>query len=329
MMFYALAICVCLAALFMVLAGASLASRMLSRTIAAIARSRRPAAAANLLFAVRALPSFLAVSLTLGLALPAFLKFEPRGTGEAMSARLLLLSAAGAIVLIVMAVRCLRILRSTAQTEKVWRTGGAGRKVSVAGSQVSLHYVESSPALLAVTGFFRPRIFVAEEIAQLLSPNELSAALAHEMAHVTFFDNLKQLVLKVSRLPNWLGGSTLDRAWLSISEVAADEAALASGASALDLASALVKLSALKRNGPAAEHVAASHLLPDLGGSALEMRVARLQRALENATVASEIGSRPQRWRFLAFIMLPALAYVAAVSSLLPAIHEALEFLVR
>ncbi len=329
MMFYALAICVCLAALFLVLACATVVSRALSRTVAAMVHSRTPATAANMLFALRALPLLLALGLTLGLVLPAFLKFEPRATGEALSARLLLLSLAGAMVLVAMTVRGLRLLHATAQAERTWRRGCAERTVNIAGCQVSLHYVAGAPALLAVTGFFRPRIFVAEEAARLLSPGELSAALAHEMGHASFFDNLKQFVLKITRLPRWLRGSAEDAAWLSVSEVAADEAALARGASPLDLAAALVKLSTLKRDCLLHDQVAASHLLPEMAGSALEMRVARLQRALENAPVPSEIVARPRLWRSLAFIVLAILAYVAAFSSLLPAIHEALEFLVR
>ncbi len=330
MMFYTLAICVFLAGLFLVLAFALPASRALRRMAATMVRSRTPAAAANVLFAIRILPLFLALGVSLGLILPAFLRFEPRTTSEAMSARLFLLSFAGALVLTMLAVRGLRVLRATARVERGWRARGEEQRVNVAGSEIPVHYVDGAPALLAVTGFFRPRIFVAREVCRLLSRDELFAALAHEMAHVGFSDNFKQFLLRLTRLPRWLGGTAMeDAAWVTVSELAADEAALAGGASALDLASALVKMSALKTDRPVGSQVAASHLLPDLPGPALEMRVAHLHRLLEDEIAGPKVLPRPKPWPKLIAILLAMMAYVAAVSTLLPSIHKALEFLVR
>jgi BlaR1 peptidase M56 len=328
MMFYLLAICVCLAVLFLLLAGASLIVWTLRGMVATALRSWRPAAAARVLFAVRVLPFFLALGLTLGLALPAFLKYEPRSSGETMSTRLLLLAAAGAIALMVMAVRGWRVLWATVSTERRWRAGGEECRVNVGGAQLPLHYVDGPSGLLAVTGFFRPRIFVAKDVAQMLSSDELSAALAHEIAHVHFYDNLKQLLLKITRPPRWLGGANMDDAWTNISEVAADEAALVGGASALDLAAVLVKMVAFQRDGATAEQVAASHFLPHGTGSALEMRAARLRKALQDELTEPKIKSGGKHWPIIATIVLPA-AYAATIITLLPAVHEALELLVR
>jgi Peptidase family M48 len=328
MMFYILAICVCLAVWFLALIGASLIVWTLRGTVAAVLRSWAPATAARVLFAVRVLPCFLALGVTLGLALPAFLKYEPRSSGEAMSARLLLLAAAGAVALIVMAVRGLRVLWATASTERRWRAGGEEYRVNVGGSQFPLHYVDGPSGLLAVTGFFRPKVFVATEVAQMLSRDELSAALAHEVAHVHFYDNLKQLLLKITRPPRWLAGADLDDAWTNISEVAADEAALAGGASALDLAAALVKMVAFQKGGATPGQVAVSHFLPHGTGSALEMRAARLRKVLQGELTEPKVKSGGKHWPVIGMILLPA-AYVAAIITLLPAVHEALEFLVR
>jgi Zn-dependent protease with chaperone function len=326
MMFYLLALCVCLAVLFLALAGASLLVWTLRGMIAAMLRSWAPAPAARLLFAVRVLPFFLALGLTLGLALPAFLNYEPRSSGETMSARLLLLSVAGAVTLMVMAVRGWRVLWATVRAEQRWRAGSEEYWINAGGSQLPLHYVDGPSGLLAVTGFFRPKVFVAKDVAQMLSPDELSAALAHEVAHMHFYDNLKQLLLKITRPPRWAGGVDMDDAWTNVSEVAADEAALARGASALDLAAALVKMGALQRAGTTGERIAASHLLPI--GSAVEMRVARLQKALQGELAEPKIKSGGKHWRIIGTIMLPA-AYVATIITLLPTIHEALELLVR
>jgi hypothetical protein len=325
MMFYVLAICVCLAVLFMALSGASLLVWALRDMIAARLRSWTPATAARVLFAVRVLPFFLALGFTLGLALPAFLKYEPHSSGESMSARLLLLSAAGAIALMVMAVRGLRVLWATVRTERRWRAESEEYRINAGGSQLPLHYVDGRSGLLAVAGFFRPRIFVAKKVAQTLSPGELSAALAHEVAHVCFYDNVKQLLLRITRPPRWLVGADMDDAWMNLSEVAADQAALAGGASALDLAAALVKMVALQ-GCTTGEEMAASHLLPI--GSAVEMRIARLQQALEGELTGPSIKSGGKHWRIIGMMLLPA-AYVAIILTLLPAVHEALELLVR
>jgi Zn-dependent protease with chaperone function len=159
--------------------------------------------------------------------------------------------------------------------------------------------------------------------------------LAHELAHVRFFDNLKRLLLKITRPPNWMGGTAVDSAWTGVSEVAADEAALAAGTSPLDLASALVKIVTLKRHGGVRNEndnedaLAASHLVPQAGGSSLATRIERLQGALCGSSVESKIRSTRKGWKIAGVVALTLALYVAVFSTLLPAIHEALEFLVR
>jgi Zn-dependent protease with chaperone function len=331
MMFSMLAACVCLAALFLVLFATSVMGLPLLR-IAVRRWSVDSASAANLLFAGRVFPMLLSITVTFGLALPAFLRFEPRSTGEVMGVKLLLLAAAGGLTLVAMFMRGIRILGATASTVALWRARSEERLVNVGNSPVCVNFVSGgAPALLAVTGFFRCKIFVAEEAAGTLSAEELSAALAHELAHVSFLDNLKRLLLKITRPPRWTGGAALDHAWMSASEVAADEAALAQGVSPLDLASALVKMVALKKRGTALDddELAASHLVPDAVGSSLAMRIDCLQRAMTNDLAETNRKSAPKAWRSLAVTALFFALYVTAASTLLPAIHEALEFLVR
>src|SRR5215471_16007093 len=144
-MFYALGITVCLAMLFLAMAGTVLLwlplCRLLSSLIERIANSAKPRTAANFLFIVRSLPLFLAAAVTVGFALPAFLEFEPRTTGEAMSTKLALLSAAGAFILAAMAVRGLRVLRATTRTEKSWRERSSSDAAHITGSRVPLYFV--------------------------------------------------------------------------------------------------------------------------------------------------------------------------------------------
>lgn len=193
--------------------------------------------------------------------------------------------------------------------------------------RVPVYRVENGASLLAVTGIFRPRIFVTREITEALSPDELRAALAHEMAHVSSFDNLKQLLLKITRAPHWLKALyKADAEWTSASELAADYGALAEGASVLDLSSALIKVGRLKRPLAGREPVA-SHLVPTACSGALETRVTCLSEMLEGTAAAPAHGVKHNSM-FLPVVITLAL-YLACVHAALPAVHEALEFLVR
>jgi Zn-dependent protease with chaperone function len=331
MTFYALALLISLAVWFLVISTTSLLGWPLRRILfgksAVTGRrmERSPAALADTLFVLRTAPLFLALILAAGIALPAFLENEPHSTGEPISMKLWLLAFAGAIVLAVVTSRGLSMLWATVRVESRWRAHSPN-ELKIPGVGARVYCVESESPLLAVTGVFRPRIFVAREVVRVLSPGELRAAVAHEMDHVRRLDNLKQFLLNLTRAPRWLGGSQ-DFSWTLASEVAADAGALARGASALDLASALVKVAALKRGPALGARIAASHLLPDLPGSPLAARVQRLQQVLEDDGSPCE-PARPS-WKMVLLVALPVLLYLAAVSAVLPAVHEGLEFLVR
>jgi Zn-dependent protease with chaperone function len=333
MSFYALALSVSLAVWFLAMAGASLLGLPLGRILRSTVHfapslDQSPGAIADVLFAIRTLPLSLALVFTVGFALPAFLRHEPHAIGEPISMKLWLLASAGALLLAVMIGRGVRMLLATSQVENRWLANSRPHMIDIAGNKARLHCVDSDSPLLAVTGFFRARIFVAREVLRLLSPGELEAAVAHEMDHVRRFDNVKQFVLKITRPPRWLGGSQ-DSSWTQVSEVAADAGALDHGASALDLAAALVKIGALKRGPVLGDQIAASHLIPDLPGSPLEARVMRLERILDNNPGSRRCAATRGPWRAILLVALPVLIYVAAVSAVLPAVHEALEFLVR
>ena len=192
---------------------------------------------------------------------------------------------------------------------------------------VPVYRVENGAPLMAVTGIFRPRIFVAREITETLSQDELRASLAHEMAHVSSFDNLKQLLLKITRAPRWLKAlHNADAEWTSASEIAADHDALAEGASVLDLSSALIKVGRLNRPLAGREAVA-SHLVPTACGSSLENRVTCLSEMLEGTGAAPARGVK--RGHLVLPVIIALAAYLACINTVLPAVHEALEFLVR
>lgn len=326
-MFYELGLFLCLAVLFIVMVGASLVSAAALWAATRSSKLLAPISRANLLFALRVLPLFIAALFTLGFALPAFLRFEPRSSGEAITWHLLVLAALGAVLLAAISLRALTVLRATSRAQRLWLSNAQPMKITDVLLPV---YCTAAPSpLLAVTGILRPRIFVARAVAEVLSARELSAAIAHEMAHVSALDNLKQFVLKIIRPPRWLNiFSRSDAAWLNASEMAADEGALAHGASSLELSSALVKVGRMSRQFSVNSLVAASHLLPATAESSLAMRVTHLQNLLESDAQPVSRRSTGAAFWIVSFAAL-ALSYLVCMNAILPWMHEALEFLAR
>jgi len=327
-MFYILCFALCLAVWFIVLSGMSMLCTWGARLLRPLVYSSTSAHTANRLFAIRVLPLFFACLVTFGFALPAFVKFEPRSTGEMISLRLFALGGLGALALIVMGVRAARMVRATALVQEQWRR--CSEKLACKGTDVPVYCLNGQRAVLAALGIFKPEIFVSRDVAQLLSPEELSAAIAHERAHVRSFDNLKQLLLKITRPPFWLSSFRLtEAAWINASEVAADEAALTIGASPLDLSAALVKVARLTSRPVVSEAIAASHLLPAACGSAMEARMSHLQELLEDKSSACPVETQSGKSRMLLSLVLLAIGYGISVNAVLPWVHEALESLVR
>ncbi|HEV2990254.1 MAG TPA: M56 family metallopeptidase [Candidatus Angelobacter sp.] len=318
-MFYTLCVALCLAVLFIVMTSAGMVCSVCFRLLKPMLRLLPPRLAAKLLFTIRALPLLLAVLVTFGLVLPAFLKFEPRSTGELMGSPLLGLAILGAFVLLVIVARGVRLISATRQLQKQWQA--VATRLRIPDIKVPVYQVERAITLLAVSGMFRPKIYVSRQVAATLTSAELSAALIHETAHVTSFDNLKQFVLRITRL-----SSKADVEWMNASEIAADEAALAGGASVLDLSSALIKVGRLGRSVSQQDAIVACHLLPEAAGS-MEMRVTHLQKLLEGNCQPPRASEH--KYVGLYSFLLLLIAYAACVNAILPWIHEALEFLVR
>lgn len=325
-MYYALCLALCLAVMFLVATGTLMICMAGLRYLDL--RRVSPSMRASILFMIRALPVALAAIVAFGFALPAFLRFEPESSNEFVGTRLLALASMGAFLLAAMLVRAIRILLATMILRNQW--SARCERLAVANVDLPVYCIEGSGTWMAVIGIFRPRIYIARRFAQALSKDELSAALAHEMAHVRSFDNFKQFFLKITRPPRWLNIFRItDAAWTNASEIAADESALKSGASALDLSSALVKAGRLGANAAMCDAVAASHLLPAVTQSAFEVRVAHLQDLLEERPQPAVTLSGLERHGAMLLWASLALAYAASFHAVLPWFHEALEFLVQ
>jgi Zn-dependent protease with chaperone function len=331
-MFYLLSISLCCAVLFIVLAGTSVLCMWVGRLFRQSASFLAPATIANLLFTIRILPALLASLVTFGFVLPSLLKFEPRSTSELVGWPLLGLAVLGASALVMMSVRAATIVRSTRLVGASWRRHS--KKFLLENIDVPIYCLDDAGAgpdsVLAVLGFLRPKIFVARQVVDTLTQAELLAAVEHERAHVRSFDNLKQLALKVTRMPDWLNLSGIpNSAWTNACEIAADETALASGASVLDLSGALIKVAALGSQSRLGEKVAASHLVLVESGTSLQARVDRLQKILEGNGSARRACPRNRGGKMSLSLVVTAIAYATCVNALLPWVHEALEGLVR
>jgi len=229
--------------------------RMLRKRLAAL----HPALAADLALLLEIGPLFAALLVPALFIIPGFLKWEPANSSESIPLLVRLLAALAAAMLSVAAIRFGRMMvLHFSFVRELKRT---------------LH--SRLRPLIAVTGFLRSRIHVSQSATEMLPAEELSAVLAHERVHIARRDNLRELLARVtaSLRPDLAAFRELDRARLLWAEQAADAAASSTRQTALDLASALVRLA---RVAVPPSNAMATFLIPDASASVIEARVRRL-----------------------------------------------------
>jgi Zn-dependent protease with chaperone function len=69
---------------------------------------------------------------------------------------------------------------------------------SIASRRVRI--LDDDAAVLCTVGFLRPRVLVSRGALENMEAEELSAAFAHELAHILYFDNLKRALLEAACL---------------------------------------------------------------------------------------------------------------------------------
>jgi len=161
--------------------------------------------------------------------------------------------------------RALRAARLTNRAVRHWSSTPSG------GSQTNaatLSAARGAPALMLV-GVCRPKVMVSDMATAVLSDNELRVAVRHELGHRRSWDNLKKLLINATPFP---GMSGIEQAWREATELAADDSAVETRQDALDLATALLKLS--RSANQWIEPKLASGLV--CGSSAITVRVHRL-----------------------------------------------------
>jgi Zn-dependent protease with chaperone function len=327
MMFYLLGVALCCAVLFLLVSLGTLVSTALSRMASArlrrVHRNRLP----GVLFLIHLAPFLIAFAVVVGFVLPAFVALEPSSTGEGLNPWLALAAVLGAGILLGISGRLLKTLIATSRQQNQWLREAQ----PLHGDNRSVFVLPATEPVMAVTGLLEPKIFVSRSIVSSLSEEELAAALSHEFAHVQARDNVKQLLLRITQLPGRFGVSSRLKTWICATEILADRTAIAGGTSAYDLASALVKVARLSAGARPLPAMVASHLVPDCAGSAVASRVLQLREILDEPAPTStspvlKTNAIAMKW----LVVAGAIAvYLLSLNSLLPHIHEALEWLVR
>lgn len=244
---------------------------------------------AKILFGLRIFPVAAALIFVLAFIVPAYVLHEPEDSGEVVSTKLALIAILCLAGAFIAGFRVFKTWLVTRRLVRNWLLNST--EITVAGVGLPIRRIEHSFPVLAVIGIIRPRIFVAKKVLESLGDAELRAAIAHEYGHLRAKDNLKRTLLRVCRdlviLPI---GKELDIAWAQDAEIVADEhAAAAAGVRALDLASALIKLSRIVPDGSAPTLPVGAYIITDRDGD-VSSRIRRLlklseRKALQNAAV--------------------------------------------
>ena len=205
---------------------------------AAIRRANRmrPERGARFLLTLRLLPSAFAALIVAALCVPSYLAFEPRIAGEEEAGVVcVVIAIAGALF---GGLGMFRAMNALVRSARYVRSCN-GRESRVGEQTV---WVVPQDAGVALAGILHPRLLISQRAFRELSADELAVALRHEQSHRASKDNLKRLsILLVPAI--FPGQRTLERAWATCAEWAADDRAAAGDPDrAMALAEALVRV---------------------------------------------------------------------------------------
>lgn len=231
------------------------------------AKRIRPAAdahSANLLFGLRVFPFAVSAAVTVFFTLPSFWLMERPSLDEDSETFILALCS-----LCILGAGLYRVVKVQARTTRaVQRWLAVETFVESAASAPTLSAAQGAPPLVLV-GICKPNVLISDEAAAVLTEGELQVAVRHEIGHARSWDNLKKVLVSATPFP---GMDRLEKAWHEAAELAADDRAVTTRQEALDLASALIKLSRSCQQLPS--FVFAAELVS--GSSSINVRVHRL-----------------------------------------------------
>jgi Zn-dependent protease with chaperone function len=334
-MYLFLGISILLAPLLALNSAVTMAAAGLWRLVENRGQSWSAASRARIVFLLRTIPGATGITVVLVLLAPAYVVNEPRSTPEVVSAKLALLALISALGIALAIIRVLGSWRATHRLAADWKS--KGQKISLAAMRIPTYRIAHRFPVIAVVGTVKPRLFIATQVLDSLSADEIAAALAHEQGHLAKRDNLKRGLLRACRdalliIPS---GRSLDRAWADASEEAADEFAARAGRKvALDLASALVKIARMVPPGAKPMMPAGAFLLSDEETRGVKTRVRRLLELAANYQPCDERRVASSSWVVItALVLIPTVAFfVRGNSHVLGSVHSLIEevvFLLR
>lgn len=333
-MYEFLGITLVLALLLTINATATVASAGLGRVSTRLLWKCSARTRAEILFVMRIGPPALAIVAIGAFMIPSYLKYEPHTTEEFVSWKLGTLAALSAIGVALAIWRGIRSWLATRSLLKEWLA--ASTPIRLDAINVPAYVLRHTFPIIAVVGALRPRLFIAGQVLESLSEEELTAAIAHEYGHLAAYDNFKRSMMRISRAALLLipCGRWLDRAWSEASESAADEhAAQRSSVVALNLASALVRIAKMIPKGQ--QQIMPASVSAFLAGNEDTPRVkARVRRLVElAATDRRMLASNAPLVRFVPWMILTVIVVVSITiesrPQVLAAVHGVVEHVVR
>lgn len=298
----------------------NLAASSLIARVARVLAARRDAGSPAFWFGLRLFPAALSAAFVAAVFVPSYWMYEPREYGEGFDVSLAMLAIAAAGVIFAAALRGMAAWWRASRRVQSWMRTAA--PVTVPCTDMPAYAIDADAPLMALAGIWRPRLIVARRLIDALTPEELAASVAHEAGHRRAWDNLKRLLMRAA--PDFLfetkAARTLEHRWASAAEHTADRVA---GRDSTDarcaLASALVKVARLTPPAP----VLGEPISTFVGGGEI---VSRVERLLDDRTLASTRGTSAPRWIAAAIVIAAA---GAGYTPLLRAVHAATEVLVR
>lgn len=287
---------------------------------------------AEILFVMRIGPPVIAIVAIAAFMIPSYLAYEPAETDETVGVKLGAIATISAIGVGLAIWRGVRSWLATRSLLKQWLAASTPIQLEAIG--IPAFVLQHSFPMIAVVGALRPRLFIASHVLESLSEEELAAAIAHEYGHLAAHDNFKRSVMRISRAALLIipCGRWLDRAWSEASESAADEhAAQQSSQTALDLASALVRIARMIPKGQRQTLPAAvSGFLIGQDAPGVKVRVSRLVELA--ATDPRLLVSSAPIVRFIPWLVLTVVVIVSVTiesrPQVLAAVHQFVEHVV-
>jgi Zn-dependent protease with chaperone function len=278
---------------FLLATGIAMASMMAGtwRVLEPFFSELRPDTRARLLFGLRVSPIVISFTLILAFILPAFLLYEPSQSGETVGPKLW---AVIGLAVFGIAAALFRMFGSWWRTRRLiseWSRNSV--PVTMRSARMPTFRLRHPFPVFAIVGIVRPKLFIAEQVLDALEANEIAAVIGHEFGHIAAWDNLKKLAMKLCGdiliLPL---GRSLDRDWAEVSERAADEFAVENGSrsTALNLASALIKIARILPDNPIPEMPAVSYMVQ--ADESLALRIRRLLALAEQESFSTDRSRR-------------------------------------